>query len=88
MTKGRMAGAVEFFPAGDINIEMRVGNVDEDLQGLDSIEWYGMYGPGCKSGGEDVITYEKWMATVTDGVHLHWTNSDEGLGISGSQEAT
>ena len=43
----------------DSNIELKLGNADEDLQGLDSIKWYGMYGPECKGGGEDVITFEK-----------------------------
>ena len=31
---------------------MKLGNTGEDLQGLDIIEWYGMYGPKCRGGGE------------------------------------
>ena len=59
-----MAGAVDFYIGGDVNIKMRFGNADEDLQGLDSIERYGMYGPECKGGGEDVITYTNGMVTL------------------------
>ena len=59
LTEGRKAGAVDFFVGGDINIELRLGNAGEDLHGLDSIEWYGLYGPVCKGREEDVITYEK-----------------------------
>ena len=59
MTEGRSAEAVDFQISGDINIEMKLGNPDENLQGLDSMERYGMYGPDCRSGGEDVTTYEK-----------------------------
>ena len=51
MAEGRTAGVVDFY----INIEMRLGIADEDLQGVDSIEWYGMYGPECKGG----VDYEK-----------------------------
>ena len=36
----------------------------EDLQGLDGIDWYGIYGPQCLGRGEDVITYEKKMRWV------------------------
>ena len=60
MTEGRSAGAVDFYIGGDINIEMKLSNPDKNLQGLDSMERYGMYGPDCKSGGEDVITYKKY----------------------------
>ena len=59
LTEGRKAGAVDLYIGDDSNIEMKRGNADEDLQGLDSIEWYGMYGPDCKGGGEDIIIYEK-----------------------------
>ena len=45
MTEGRMAGAVAFYIGGDIDIEMKLGNIGEDLQELDSTEWYGMCGP-------------------------------------------
>ena len=82
MTEGRMAGAVDFYIGGDINVDVRLGDADEDLQGLDSIVWYGMYAPECKGGGEDVITYGKmrllqllkeFLCTVTS----TWTNNDD-----------
>ena len=41
-----------------MNIEMKLDNIGEDFQGLDSIEWYGMCEPACRGGGEDVITHE------------------------------
>ena len=50
---------VDFFIGGDLNIEFRLDNVDEDLHGLDSIDWYGMYGPECGRGGEKTIAYER-----------------------------
>ena len=59
LAEGRKAGAVDFFIGGDINIELGLGNAGEDLNGLDSMKWYGLYGPECKGGGEDVITYVK-----------------------------
>ena len=36
--------------------------------GLDSIEWYEMYGSDCKGGGEDAITHEKmrWLQLLKD----------------------
>ena len=43
----------------DLDIEFGLDNIDGDLQGLDCIEWYGMYGPECRGGGEDTIAYEK-----------------------------
>ena len=59
LTKSRAAGATDFFIGGDLNIKFGLDNANEDLHGLDSIDWYGMYGPECKGGGEDAITYEK-----------------------------
>ena len=61
MTESRTVGAVDFYIGGDINIERKLGNTGENLQWLDSIEWCGMYGPECRGGGEDIITYEKKM---------------------------
>ena len=55
LIEGRKAGAVHFFIGGDINIELRLGNAGEDLHGLDSIEWYGLYGPDSKGGGAEGI---------------------------------
>ena len=38
---------------GDLNIELKLDIADDEHQGLDSIEWYGMYEPECTGGGED-----------------------------------
>ena len=71
MGEGKKLGAVDFFIGGDINIELKLEPGDEDHQRLDGIDWYGIYGPECLGGGEDVITYEKksrWLqldCTVT-----------------------
>ena len=59
LIEGKEAGAVDLFVGGDLNSEFRLDNVNEDLHGLDSIDWYGMYGPECRGGGEDTIAYEK-----------------------------
>ena len=101
MTEGRRAGAVDFYIGGDINIELKLVNTGEDLRGLDSIEWNGMYGPECRGGGEHVISrQESAVVTVVTGVQLR---SDQhldkqrrrwriahlaSLGISDSEEAT
>ena len=59
LTEGRKAGAIDFFIGGENNIQPRLGNAGEDFHGLDSIQWYCLYGPECEGGGEDTITYEK-----------------------------
>ena len=59
LTEGRKAWPVDFYIGGDINIELKLGSAEEDLQGRDNIELYGMCGVECEGGGEDVITYEK-----------------------------
>ena len=59
--EGKNMGAVDFLIGGDINIELKLEPDHEDLQGLDGIDWYGIYGPECLGGGEDVITYDKKM---------------------------
>ena len=40
----------------DLHIDFRLDNANEDLHGLDSIEWYGTQGPECKreAGGSRV----------------------------------
>ena len=56
------AGAVHFFIAGDVNIELRPGSAEEDLHGLDSFERRGL-------GREDVITNEKklrWLQLLKE----------------------
>ena len=69
MGEGKMLGAVDFFIGGDSNIELELEPGDEDLQGLDGTDWYGIYGSECLGGGEDVITYEKklrWLQLLRD----------------------
>ena len=67
--EGKKLGAVDIFIGGDLNIELKLELGDEDLQGLDGIDWYGIYGPECLGGGEDVIIYEKklwWLQLLRD----------------------
>ena len=45
LTEGRNAGATAFFIGGDLDVEFRLDHANEDPHGLDSIEWYGMFGP-------------------------------------------
>ena len=45
---GKRKGAVDFFIGGDLNIELKLDIADDEHRGLDSIEWYGMYGPGVR----------------------------------------
>ena len=59
LTEGKRAEAVDFFFGGDLNIELKLDIADDKHRGLDSIEWYGMYGPECRGGGEDTIANEK-----------------------------
>ena len=59
LTEEKKEGAVDFFFGGDLNIELRLDNVDDDLHSLDSIDWYGMYGPECRVGGDDTIAKKK-----------------------------
>ena len=55
----------------------------EDLHCHESIELYGLYGPECKGGGEDVITYEKkirWLQILKEfnsTATSTWTNNDD-----------
>ena len=67
--EGKKLGAVDFFIGGDINIELKLEPGDEDLQGLDGIDWCGIYGPEYLGGNEDAITYEKkcrWLQLLRD----------------------
>ena len=41
----RVGSGSFFFNGGDLNIELNLETGDEDLQGLDDIDWYGIYGP-------------------------------------------
>ena len=68
MGQGKKMGAVDFI-GGDINIEPRLSTDHEDLQGLEGIDWYGIYGPECRGGHEYVITYEKkliWLQLLRE----------------------
>ena len=38
LTEGRKAGGVDFYTGGDVNIELKLGNANEDLHCLDNIE--------------------------------------------------
>ena len=60
LTGEKRAGAADFFIGGDLNIELRLDNIDNEQQGLDSTDWYGMHGPECRGGGEDTFAYENF----------------------------
>ena len=64
MDEGKRSGAVDFFIGEDINIELKLELGDEDLQGLDGIDWYGIYGLESLGGGEDVITCEMKLVSL------------------------
>ena len=69
MDEGKKFGAVDFFIGGDIDIELKLEPGDENLEGLDGIDWYGINGSECLGSGEDVITYEKklwWLQLLRD----------------------
>ena len=69
MSEGKYMGAVDFFIGSDINIELKLDDDHEDFQGIDGIDWYGIYGPECCGGNEDVTTYEKklrWLQLLRD----------------------
>ena len=50
LTEGKRSGAVDFFIGGDLNIELKLDITDDEHRGLDSIEWYGMYGSEWRRG--------------------------------------
>ena len=62
MTEGRMAGVVDFYIGGDINIQMTLGNIGEDLQGSTASN-----GMACVSPLAETST----MVTVVERVQLH-----------------
>ena len=55
---------------------------------LHGIDWYGIYGPECLGGGEDVITYEKklwWVQPLRDfdcKVTSSWVDAENLRGMS------
>ena len=59
MKEGKAMGAKDFFVGGDLNIELKLEGGREDFEGLDSADWYGLYRPECRGGGEDEVTYDK-----------------------------
>ena len=59
LTEGKRSGAVDFFIGGDLNVELKLNIADYGHKGLDNIEWFWMYGPECKGGGEDIVVCEK-----------------------------
>ena len=66
-------GDVHIFLGGDLNIELKLCLADEEHRGLDSIVWYGMYGPACQGTADDIIAHEKrlrWFQLVR-GLRLH-----------------
>ena len=69
MDEGKNVGAKDFFIGGDLSTEFRLEGGGEELQGLDSLDWYSLYGLECEGGGEDVKTYEKtlrWLQLLRD----------------------
>ena len=69
MSEGKSMGTVDYFIGGDLKIELKLETDHEDLQGLDGIDWYGIYGPECRGGDEDVISYEKklrWLPLLRE----------------------
>ena len=50
--------AKDFFINGDLNIEFKLLSGNVEFLGVDSLDRYGLYGPECQGGGEDVVTYD------------------------------
>ena len=53
----------------EAGIDMEYVGGGEELQGPDSLDWYGLHRPECQGGGEDVETYEKklrWSHLLRD----------------------
>ena len=92
LTVGRRVGggAVDFFIGGDPNIELKLEKDDDEKQGFDSIEWYGLYGPECDGGGEDAIALQQLLQDFNCNVTSTWTNNEDNhvvsLVITSSQE--
>ena len=92
LVEGKRMGVVDFFIGGDLNIELQLCLADDEHRGLDSIEWYGMYGPECEGSAEDIIAYEKklrWFQLLKDfncTATSTWTNDEDvtGMEITGS----
>ena len=52
---GKEDGSKGFLHLGAISTSS--SNSKGGAQGLDSLDWYGLCGPECRGGGEDVITH-------------------------------
>ena len=68
MVEGKRMGAKDFFICGDLNVELNLENGDKRIEGLDSLDWNGLYGPESRGGGEDVVTFEtlRWFQLLRD----------------------
>ena len=84
MNEGKMMEAADVYIGCDINIELKLEITGEDFQGLDGIiDRFGMYGPECRGGGEDVVTYEqklRWLQQVKEvnyTVTSTWVDADD-----------
>ena len=83
LMEGKRMGAVDFFIGGDLNIELKLCFAGDEHRGLDSIEWYGMYGPECEGSAEDIIAYGKkfrWFRLLKDfncTVTSTWSNNED-----------
>ena len=68
--EGNKMGATDFLVGGDLNIELELEvGCGEELQVLDSHDWYALCGPECLGSGADVETYEKkgrWLQLLRD----------------------
>ena len=51
-------GSKDFSNNDDFNIEPKVESGNVEFLGVDSLDWYVLFGPGCQGGGEDVVTYD------------------------------
>ena len=54
-----MKEKMNFLIGRDCNTELKLQGGGEEFEGLNSRDWYGLHGPECRGGGEDV-TYEKF----------------------------
>ena len=63
-------GAQDTFIGGDVNIELKLEGGNGKFQGLDGLVWYGLCGPECRGGSENLVTYENTLATVSEGFRL------------------
>ena len=66
-----------------MNIALKLCLADDEHRDLDSIEWYGMYGPACEGTVDDIIANEKklrWFQSLKDfncTVTSTWSNNED-----------